>query len=109
MGSKEIVHLRLPRHMLFSLTDMAEESGSTVSGTVRSIVVDEIKSRQPDEKVKKPEMASLTFLVPDGFREKAAQAALASGVSINSLYVQILSENLGVLPCDVVEEAEDEA
>lgn len=105
---KNVVHLRLPRNLLDELAKVAAEQDATLSHVVRSILIQELDEFDLTETYERVDSTAITFVAKESFRRKASQAALVSGASMNTLYVQLLSRGLGVLPCRVVVEAEDE-
>jgi len=100
--SRNAEYIRLPIPIYEAAKDNANRLGISLSEYIRTVVGKSLPPSVPNRVNVSAKKTALTFTSEDGMRERVNQLALEEGISANSVYVRILSEETGVKPCHVV-------
>ena len=92
MGDKAVISLRLPNVLLERLKEMSDKTGSTMTAIARSVIVDGLEEFDYSQRYEPDDnKGGMNFVATDELRERASQAALMNGSSLNTLYIQLIS------------------
>ena len=101
--------MRLPNGLLKALSEEADKTGSTIAGTARSIIARGLEKYDYSTEYEQDSgRGGLNFTASEEIREMSDQAALMEGTSVNALYVKMIADALGELPCVVKEISTEE-
>lgn len=106
MSKKTSISVRIPIVLLDALVKESEQRPIKMSSFIRQM----LEERLPEENgaiYEKDESATITFLASSELHSRIAKATIQNDTSMSKLIVRMLSEELGVLPCRVVADADE--